>query len=434
MNGQEIVANMKKLRQVKVTKEITQLTHAIFPGTHCPLMGAMMAVRGITDSVMLVVGTDECTYYTKNTTIHNFSFGGLDGRCVSVVLDQHDVTFGSYDKITEAFEELMEEYNPKAVFLVSTCIVEIIGDDIDAMAEEYGDKYDIPVLAVHTEHFKTENHLPGVEDTITACFAMMEGQEKDNSVNIIGQRLGEFRSTELYTILKDANVEMGMMLPSGCTTEDIKKAPKAKVNIVVNPIGLPIAKKMERTYGIPYVLFDKYVNPQYIKETYEQLFAYLNIVCPEKINQFYESANNKKVEIGEKLKDLKYIYGNTPLQTFEFNAFMIEMGMIPQLIQTAELPTTEDRNLNYILENSDPYVTKTANIAPLQYVYDELKPNLYLGHEYAMRLKAKGIALVRSDKASSMLGFEITEFILTELLRAGEEAKELERSRKHESM
>ena len=134
MNGQDLVSRMKRLSQVTSIKEVTQLSSAIFPGPHCPLMGAMMAVRGIKDSVLLVVGTDECTYYTKNTTISGSAFGGLDGRCLSVVLDSHDVTFGCREKLYRAFAELMEEYAPKAVFVVTTCVVEVIGDDVDSMA------------------------------------------------------------------------------------------------------------------------------------------------------------------------------------------------------------------------------------------------------------------------------------------------------------
>ena len=198
MNGQELVSRMKRLGEVHSIKDVGPLSRAMFPGPHCPLMGAMMAVRGIKDSVMLVVGTDECTYYTKNTTIGNKAFGGLDGRCLSVVLDQHDVTFGCKEKLYDAFQEMMEEYKPRAVFVVTTCVVEVIGDDVDSMVEELKNQYGVYAMAVHTEHFKTENHLPGVRDTITACFDMMTPRPDTGAVNIIGQRMGDFTTTELY--------------------------------------------------------------------------------------------------------------------------------------------------------------------------------------------------------------------------------------------
>lgn len=197
MDGKELVEKLAKLSQVQSIKDIPQLTHALFPGTHCPLMGAAMAVGGIKDSLIVVVGTDECTYYTKSMTIHSEKFGGIDGRCVSVVLDDHDVTFGSAEKVQEAFKEIIEEYRPQCVFLVTTCVIEIIGDDFDAISEGLSELYGIPVLPVHTEHFKCEDHLPGLERTITVCAEMMKSCDSDNSVNLLGQRMGDFATTEL---------------------------------------------------------------------------------------------------------------------------------------------------------------------------------------------------------------------------------------------
>lgn len=429
MNGNELVQRMKRLADVKNIKEVRPLSNAIFPGPHCPLMGAMMAVRGIKDSVLLVVGTDECTYYTKNTTISNTAFGGLDGRCLSVVLDQHDVTFGCKEKLYDAFRELMEEYNPQAVFIVTTCVVEVIGDDVDSMAEELEEKYRIPIMPVHTEHFKTENHLPGVQDTITACFSMMEARPMGKQVNIIGQRMGDFTTTELYRVLKDAGVPLGMKLPSGATVAEIKDAASARVNIVVNPIGLPLAKKMQAAFGTPYVLFDKYIDPDRIYGLYKQLFTYLELPLPQEVESLYSQARQAVKKAAGRLEGITYIYGNTPVECFELNAFMVHLGMQPLLIQTSALPEPGDERLTAILDKWNPYVTKTANIAPLQYVYDVLQPNLYLGHEYAERLRKKGIEIAHMDLVSPMLGLETTITGVAELLRASEAALALQKER-----
>lgn len=64
--------------------------------------------------------------------------------------------------------------------------------------------------------------------------------------------------------------------------------------------------------------------------------------------------------------------------------------MIPQLIQTAQIePEQEKDYLQEILSKTNPYVTKSANIAPLQSLYDVLHPHLYLGHEYPARLRKR---------------------------------------------
>lgn len=425
MDGYKILEQMKRLRNVERIKEVAPLTAAMFPGTHCPLMGAAMAVRGIRDSMMIIIGTDECAYYTKHMTLHSEDYGGLMGRVVSVTLDGNDVTFGCAQKVEAAFAELMAEYAPKAVFLVTTCVVEIIGDNFDAVADGLSERYGIPVLAVHTEHFKCENHMPGIERTITACLSMMEKRPCDGSVNLLGQRMGNFEETELSRVLKEAGVRIGVQLPCGCTVADIENAAAARVNIVVNDIALPLARKMKAKFGIPYIFFDKFADPERILACYRGLFEALELAWPESLSALYQQAKSAQAEARAALEGVTYIYGNTPMRCFEFNRFMAELGMEPQIIQTSSIAPEDRQDIEAILAVSDPYVTKTANIAPLQYVYDVLHPMLYLGHEYAARLRAKGIAMARTDGAGSLLGFEITLFALRALTMAAREAREI---------
>ena len=425
MDGKKLLAQMKKLRDVETIKDVKSLTAAMFPGTHCPLMGAAMAVRGIKDSMMIIIGTDECSYYTKHMTLHSEEYGGLEGRVVSVVLDSHDVTFGCVKKVEKAFRELMEDYKPSAVFLVTTCVVEIIGDDFDAVADALTKEYSVPVMAVHTEHFKCENHMPGIERTITACLPLMEKLPCDGSVNLLGQRMGNFDQTELSRVLKNAGVHIGVQLPCGCTVQDIRRAAAAKVNIVVHEIALPLARKMKVKFGIPYVFFDKFVDPERIAACYQSLFEALELPLPEEVCALRAKAKAAVENSREKLSGVTFIYGNTPFRCFEYSRFMTSLGMIPQILQTAAIQQEDREDIAAILALSDPYITKTANIAPLQYIYDELHPMLYIGHEYANLLRSNGIAIVRSDQANSMLGFECTVAAVNSLALAADEMRQI---------
>ena len=226
MDGIKMAESLKKLRDVKKIKDVEPLSNALFPGYHCPLMGAMLTIKEIEDAIMMVIGPDECTYYTKMATSRMRGVGmtgavgasgGSEGNIVSLVLDGHDVTFGCKEKLEEAFEELVEEYQPKTVFLITTCVVEVIGDDIDSLAEVFEEKYNFPVKVVHAENFKTDDHLPGIQDTMTVCINLMEKQECNGSINVLGQRLGDFNKSELYRILKEAGVPKGLQLPGQCT-------------------------------------------------------------------------------------------------------------------------------------------------------------------------------------------------------------------------
>ena len=103
--------------------------------------------------------------------------------------------------------------------------------------------------------------------------------------------------------------------------------------------------------------------------------------------------------------------------------FLASLGMVPQVIQTNRFSEENDYYVQEILKHTDPLVCKAANIAPMQYVYDELHPWLYMGHEFGARLRKKGIAIVHSDAAGSMLGFEVTNYLLKQITVAAEEAK-----------
>ena len=164
-------------------------------------------------------------------------------QIVSVVLEQHDVTFGCQEKLEEAMEELNDEYHPKAVFIVTTCVPEITGDDVESMADLFTDQYGFPVMVVHAENFKTDDHLPGIEHTLEVCCAMMQPQEKTDCVNVLGLRLGDFTKTEVYRVLQEQSIPVGMQLPGNSSAEEIERAPQAAVNLVVHPVGLALAKK-----------------------------------------------------------------------------------------------------------------------------------------------------------------------------------------------
>lgn len=422
MDGNELLDRLNRLSRVQTIKDIPQLTTALFPGTHCPLMGAAMIAGGIKDCLLIIVGTDECSYYTKSLTLSD-RYGGINGRCVSVVLNSHDVTFGSAESMHKAFKEIVAEYRPKCVMLVTTCVIEVIGDDYDAIAEELTKQYSIPVMAVHTEHFKCEDHFPGFERAITACQSIMQPQEGDGSVNVLGQRFGDFADTELYALLTKSGVKIGVQLPSGCTSDDIRHAPAAKVNIVVNDIALPLAQAMQEQYNIPYVYFNRFAAPEKILQAYQHLFAYLELPLPAEVNAKFDECKALEQKTLPVVQGVPYIFGNTQYDCFELNSYLCRLGLVPQLIQSNKLRQEHFEDIKGILATTDPYVCKAANIAPLQYVYDILHPWIYIGHEFGERLRRKGIAQLHSDPAGKMLGFECNTFLLKILQQTVADAK-----------
>lgn len=428
LDGKKMVESLSRLSETKNMKQVKSLSYSLFPGYHCPLMGAMLTVREIEHSVMVVVGPDECGYYTKMAT----SGGGLktDGcEMLSVVLDQHDVTFGCQEKMDEAFEELMAEYSPEAVYLVTTCVVEVIGDDVESMAAAYTEKYNIPVIVVHAENFKTDDHLPGIEHTLDASFAIMQKQTTEElCVNVLGMRLGDFTKTEAYQVLKEAGVGTYMSLPGKTSVEIIRTAPKAKCNIVAHPIGLPLAIRMKEEFGVPYVMFERYSDPERIYRSYCSLFEELGKDIPsvleERKQEMLDQISSAKTELDGKT----YISGNTALCNYELHAFLASrLNVKPVLLQISDLDDTGIEFRAQLLSCCDPLLSRAANMTAMQYVYPELKPDFTIGAGSLTILRKNHIAPVSMMRSYNTLGFEVCEMVLESFLNANEQSKIMKR-------
>lgn len=422
LDGNKMLQKMKHLSEAANMKQVKPLSYALFPGYHCPLMGAMLTIREIDDSVMVVIGPDECAYYTQLATSGgNMKANGC--RIVSVVLDQHDVTFGCQEKMDEAFAELMEEYTPKVVYLVTTCVVEVIGDDIDAMVMGYEEQYGLPVIVVHAENFKTDDHLPGIEHTLDGSIEAMEKQETCDCVNVLGLRLGDFQKTEVYRYLKKSGTALGLTLPGKASADSIRTAPNAKCNIVIHPVGLPLAREMKERFGIPYVVFERYSDPERIWNCYKELFALIDQEMPSELEHLYREMADRTKAANKLLSGKTYISGNTALCNYELHQFAAEkLGVKPLLLQISDLDDDSMEFRQKLLAICDPYVTRSANLGAIGYLYPVLKPDFNIGAGNQLALRENKISTVRMMNAYNTLGFEVCGMVVDAFLSANTEA------------
>ena len=398
-----MTSQVKKLRDISSAKNIPTPSYHGAGCAHCPLHTARKITKRIKDSVTLVLGIAECACYVK---------GG--DTLFNVVLDWHDVTFGCKDKLAAAFDELMQEYEPKAVFIITTCVPEITGDDVDSLAAVFQSRYGIAVAVVHTEHFKTVQESAGVQNAMAACIEMMKVTEKDASVNILGQGQQDFLDTELSDVLKAAGVEPGIYIPD-CSVAELERASKAKLNIVVDSNALLLAQKMEQRFHIPYVSFEACISPQGILEAYRHLFCRLEKPMPEMVITAYEKARKAILDIEKTVSGTSYFCERTQFPTFALNAFLCELGMMPQLIVTPEFPGRDSADLMTVLQYSDPYIAQRISQETMQALQDELKPDLLIGGRRGGRggrSGGRGNGGSRGRYGSKRIGFDaIIEFV-----------------------
>lgn len=235
-------------------------------------------------------------------------------------------------------------------------------------------------------------------------------------------------------VLREAGVHHGLRLPCGCNVEEIRKAPSARVNIVVDDTALPLARRMQQAFGTPYVLFDKYVSPVRIAACYQTLFDALGLPLPAHLENLRAGAGSRLRTGAARAARRKLHLRQHAIPRYEFNRFMAEVGMVPQLIQTNAIKPEDEADREAILALCDPYVTKTANIAPLQYIYDALHPCSTWATSTPPGCAPRASRWCAPDGAGNMLGYEVTSFVVRALCAAAKEARALREGGAHEPL
>jgi len=222
----------------------------------CVFCGSRVVLYPIADALHLIHGPIGCAAYTWDIRGSLSSGPELHRMSFSTDLRENEVIYGGEKKLYAALTELIAAYSPKAAFVYSTCIVGLIGDDVEAVCARVARESGIPVLPVHSEGFKGTKK----DGYRAACEAVFKLTGKDDatpvsplSVNI----LGDFNLAGETWIIKEYYRRMGIEVVSCITgdgrVDEIARSHRAALNLVQCSGSMTyLAKMMKDAYGIPF--------------------------------------------------------------------------------------------------------------------------------------------------------------------------------------
>ncbi len=282
----------------------------------CVFCGSRVVLYPIADAVHLVHGPIGCAVYTWDIRGALSSGPELHRLSFSTDLQEIDVIFGGEQKLYKALIELIDRHHPKAAFVYSTCIVGIIGDDLEAVCKKVSAEKSIPVLPVQSEGFKGNKR----EGYTAACKAMarlvgtgdISGISK-YSINI----LGDFNLAGEIWLIRDYFNRIGIEVVANITgdgrIDDIRRAHGASLNVVqCSGSTMDLARMMEKEYGIPslrvsyfgvedmaeslYEVARFFKVPAIMKKAREVVREELQTLLPE-LNRYKKALTGKKAAI-----------------------------------------------------------------------------------------------------------------------------------------
>jgi nitrogenase molybdenum-cofactor synthesis protein NifE len=222
----------------------------------CSFCGSRVVLYPIADALHLVHGPIGCAAYTWDIRGALSSGPQLHRLSFSTDLREKDVVFGGEKKLYAALGDLIAQHNPKAAFVYSTCIVGLIGDDVEAICKRVAQERGIPVIPVQSEGFKGSKKQ-GYSAACEALFTLIsQGTDSSiipRSINI----LGDYNLAGEIWMIRKYYEEMGVQVVATITgdgrVDDIRQARRAALNVVqCSGSVTSLAKRMQEAYGTPF--------------------------------------------------------------------------------------------------------------------------------------------------------------------------------------
>jgi nitrogenase molybdenum-cofactor synthesis protein NifE len=223
----------------------------------CVFCGSRVVLYPIANALHLVHGPIGCAAYTWDIRGALSSGPELHRLSFSTDLREMDVVCGGEKKLYRALIELIDTYHPKAAFVYATCIVGIIGDDVEAVCKQVGGEKGIPVLPVHSEGFKGTKNA-GYQAACDALNRMVGTGPTDGIPKASLNILGDFNVAGETWIVRKYYERMGVQVVATITGDgrvgDVCRAHGAALNVVQCSGSMThLARRMQERFGTPFL-------------------------------------------------------------------------------------------------------------------------------------------------------------------------------------
>ncbi|WIW50141.1 nitrogenase molybdenum-iron protein subunit beta (plasmid) [Bradyrhizobium sp. 62B] len=255
----ERISEWSKTREYR-EKNFAREALTVNPAKACQPLGAVFAASGFEGTLPFVHGSQGCVAYYRSHLSRHFK---EPSSCVSSSMTEDAGVFGGLNNMIDGLANAYNIYKPKMIAVSTTCMAEVIGDDLNAFiktAKEKGSvpaQYDVPF--VHTPAF-VGSHVTGYDNALKSILehfwdgkagtASKLERKVNGKINFIGgfdgytvgnireiKRIFELMAIE-YTILADNSDVFDTptdgefrMYDGGTTLEDAANAIHAKATI-----------------------------------------------------------------------------------------------------------------------------------------------------------------------------------------------------------
>lgn len=223
----------------------------------CAFDGAKIALQPITDVAHLVHGPIGCEGHSWDGRGSKSSGPMLYRTGFTTDITEQDIIFGGEKHLYKAIKEIVEKYNPPAVFVYQTCVPAMIGDDLEAVCKAASAKFGKPVIPVNVPGFVGSKNL-GNKLAGEAILDYVIGTEEPAEttpydINIIGEYNLSGELWQVKPLLDELGIRILACISGDSRYHEVACSHRARAAMMVcSKAMINVARKMEERYGIPF--------------------------------------------------------------------------------------------------------------------------------------------------------------------------------------
>ncbi|MGG7517773.1 nitrogenase molybdenum-iron protein subunit beta [Allorhizobium undicola] len=235
-------------------KNLAREALVVNPAKACQPLGAVFAAAGFERTMSFVHGSQGCVAYYRSHLSRHFK---EPSSAVSSSMTEDAAVFGGLKNMIDGLANAYSLYDPKMIAVSTTCMAEVIGDDLHGFIENAKNEGSVPpeldVPFAHTPAF-VGSHVDGYDVMVKGILEhFWKGQKRKiaiGTINIIpgfdGFCVGNNRELKRlldlmgvsYTFLQDASDQFDTpsdgkyrMYDGGTMITDVKKALNAEATL-----------------------------------------------------------------------------------------------------------------------------------------------------------------------------------------------------------
>lgn len=346
------------------------------PAHACQPLGAQMVATAFEGTLPFVHGSQGCASYFRSTFSRHFREPAA-ATCDAMTED--GAVFGGQNNLFEGLENAYALYKPKMLAVYTTCMPEVIGDDLTAYIKNARLQghvpEDLPIPYANTPSFNG-THIHGYDAMLKSILETLTAGEKiegkcTGKLNLIPgfdgntANIREYkRIFELfgipYTVLADISEVFDSpcdghyrLYPGGTKLEDAAESINGKATLALQKYSTANTMKwIEEEYSGEKVAMPM---PFGIKKTDEFLMKLAELFgkpVPEELKAERGRAVDAMTDAHQYLHGKKFAVAGDPDYLFGIVSFLLEMGAIPYHVLCSRTTKKFEKEMKALLATS----------------------------------------------------------------------------------